>query len=417
MESTIRRKAQDELATIASRLDELRSVEVADGSDEQAAAQLEIESLVQRGDKATATIDAQDKLDAKIVAMRSALAGVASPEPRAMTVPAVHAHSGIVDRAALRMWERSGVSADRVANIGEHFRAMAHGEVRGAFTTATEAANSMGGKKPTYNTKGADLVYEDVYRGVMGILEETSVGLQVANVMGCTSNQLTIPRSDENFDAAWYLENTEIAPVLLKTGQTVIPINKLGARIQVSNELIEDSVYSVATLVAQKVAFAFAAEIDDAWLDGAAGPGITGLSTAVTQSVTIAATGLTAQDVAKVHAAVNPYAVNPVWVLSPEGVGLLKAAAAGAIGTDITAPSRLSIFGLPVYICKRFTGKTIGMFGDFKQLSTVAVRSNGLTIAASRERAIEYDQTVFVATQRLGIGVTGATYGVKLLKP
>jgi HK97 family phage major capsid protein len=417
MESTIRRKAQDEIATITARLEELRSVEVVEGSDEQAAAQLEIESLIQRSDKATATMDAQDKLDAKIVEMRSKLAGVASPEPRAVEAPAVHTSRSVIGRSSLQMWERSGVSADRVANIGEHFRAMARGEVRGAFTTATEAANSMGGKKPTYNTKGAELVYEDVYRGVMGILEETSVGLQVANVMGCSSNQLTLPRSDDAIDANWYLENTEIAPVLIKTSQTIIPINKLGARVQVSNELIEDSVYSVATLVAQKVAFAFAVEIDQAWIDGNAGAGITGLTTAVTQSVTIGAGGLTPADVAKVHAAINPYAVNPVWVLSPEGVGLLKAAAAGAIGTDITAPSRLSIFGIPVYICKQFTGKNIGIFADFKQLSTVAVRSNGLTIAASRERAIEYDQTVFVATQRLGIGMTGASYGVLLKKP
>jgi HK97 family phage major capsid protein len=417
MESAIRRKAQDELATIATRLDELRSVEVADGSDEQAACQLEIESLIQRSDKATATIDAQDKLDAKIVEMRKALAGVASPEPRAVAVPAVHTRGGVVGRASLQMWERAGVPADRVAAIGEHFRMMASGEVRGAFTTATEAAQSMGGKKPTYAGRGSELVYEDVYRGVMGILEETSTALQVANVMGCNSNQLTIPRSDDQIDAEWYLENTEIKPVLIKTSQTVIPINKLGARIQVSNELIEDSVYSVATLVAQKVAYAFATEIDTAWLDGNAGAGITGLATAVTQTVTIGAGGLTPADVAKAHAAINPYAQNPVWVLSPEGVGLLKAAAAGAIGSDITAPTRLSIFGLPVYVSRAFTGKTLGYFADFKQLSTVAVRSNGLTIKASSERAIEYDQVVMVATQRLGIGVTGPTYGVKLLKP
>jgi HK97 family phage major capsid protein len=415
MESAIRRKAQDELATIASRLDELRSLEVVEGSDEQAAAQLEIEALAKRGDELGATIDGANKLDQQIVAMRSKLAGVASPEPRAIAVPAVHV--GSVGRAEMRIWDKAGVPADRVAAIGELFRGMATGEVRGAFTTATEAAQSMGGKAPTYNTKGAELVYQDVYRGVMGILEETSVGLQVANVMGCNSNQLTLPRSDENIDAEWYLENTEIKPVLIKTSQTVIPINKLGARVQVSNELIEDSVYSVATLVAQKVAFSFATEIDSAWLDGNAGAGITGLTTAVTQNVTIGAGGITPADVAKVHAAINPYATNPVWLLSPEGVGLLKAAAAGAIGTDITAPTRLSIFGLPVYVCKAFTGKTIGMFADFKQLSTVAVRSNGLTIKASSERAIEYDQTVFVATQRLGIGVTGASYGVKLLKP
>jgi HK97 family phage major capsid protein len=165
-----------------------------------------------------------------------------------------------------------------------------------------------------------------MYRGVMGILEETSVGLQVANVMGCSSNELIIPRSDDNFEAEYIIESEEIPPVLLQTAQTRIPIHKIASRVQVSNELIEDSVYSVATLVAQKVAFAFATKIDKSWLDGDATAGITGLNTAVTQTVTLGAGGLTPADVAKVHAAINPYAVNPVWVLSPEGVGLLKAA-------------------------------------------------------------------------------------------
>jgi len=399
------RRLQDEAAELAKRYDSLTAIEVEAGSEQETQVKTDLEGIAERAGKIGAELSARLDIEAKVNALRSKVA----VEPRGLVIPAVHTS------VAAESWDGRGMIPEVEARrMGLMLRDIARGEYRGAFTAATEEPNSHGGLSPTYDGKGSELVFGEFYRGIMGILDYQSTMLQVASRMQTTSNRLTIPRADEDVEAELYLENCEIKPVLLKTTGQTINVEKLGARAQVSNELLEDAVVSVPDLIRRKVATAFAKKIDQLWIEGDATAKIDGLVDVVTEEVTVT-DNMTPADVALVVSKINPYAVNPVWVLSQAGIAQMMQAAAAGIGRDVTQGVSMTLYGMPVYQCLAMPDGVLGFFGDFRQASVLVERSNGLTINASRERAIEYDQTVFVATQRFGIASTGPSYAVKLL--
>lgn len=408
------RKLQNRAAEIVQRIDAIRSIQRDENSSELAADATELDALTAESVEVSKKLDRENEIEEQVRSLKSKLT-ISEPRPAA---PAVHVRSRpLAMPSEYRHWEEAGVSREGVERVGHYLRALANGETRGAIATngATEEPNSHGELSPTYDGKGSELVVPDFYRGVMGLVNYTSVAYQVCSSMSTTSNRVTIPRSDEQVEAQFYLENCEILPVQVKTTGVNINVEKIGARAQVSNELLEDAIVSVANLVAQKLAYAFARKIDKAWLEGDLAAGIVGLLSAVSQSVTVG-NKLTVDNVVEAVSKLNPLAVNPVWVMSPAGMAMLQGLAAGAIGSDITQPTRMTIFGSPVYRCLALPDNVVGLYGDFRQATTLVNRSNGLTISASRERAIEFDQTVFVGTQRFGVNTHGPSFAVTLFK-
>jgi len=363
------------------------------------------------GDK----LQARSEINAKIAKMRSGL-NVCQPLGGTVTrsvAKVEDAEVAIADLPLLREMPRGTSKA-----AGMMLRSLATREIteiRGIGLGATEEPNSHGELSPTYDGRNSELVIADFYRTVMGILLYNSVAFQVATRVTTNTNRITIPRSDEDVEADLYLENCEIKPVTIKTTGMTINVEKIGARAQVSNELLSDAVVSVPQLVATKFGNAFAKKIDSLWLEGDTTAGIVGLLDAVTEEVDISGKNMTAVHVAEVVSKVHPYATNPVWVLSQAGIAHVMQAAASAIGRDLTQPVGITLFGMPVYRCLALPDGVLGFFGDLKQTSMIVDRSNGLTINASRDRAIEFDQTVFVGTQRLGVATHGPAYCVKLL--
>lgn len=407
------RKLQNRAAEIVQRIDAIRSIPREEGSAEAEADATELDTLTAESAEVSAKLDRETQIEDQVRKLRGKLT---ITEPRQVVTPVARPTS-IAMRSEFKHWEEAGVTPEGVERCGQFLRSLARGEVRGAVATngATEEPNSHGGLSPTYDTKNSELVVPDFYRGILGLLNYTSVAFQVCSTMTTTTNRVVIPRSDENVEAQFYLENCEIEPVIVRTLGVPIPVEKIGARAQVSNELLEDAIVSVANLVATKVAYAFAKKIDQTWLEGDTGAGIVGLLSQVTESVALG-NKLTVDNVVEAVSKLNPLAVNPVWVLSPAGMAMLQGLAAGAIGADVTQASRMTIFGSPVYRCLSLPDNVIGLYGDFKQANMIVNRSNGLTINASRERAIEFDQTVFVATQRFGVATMGPSFVVKLTK-
>ena len=408
------RKLQNRAAEIVQRVEAIRSMTREEGSEEQKTDATELDALTAESAEVSKKLDRENEIEEQVRSLKGKLS-ISEPKPAA---PAIHVRSrGLAMPAEYRHWEEAGVTREGVDRIGHYLRALAHGETRAAIATngATEEPNSHGELSPTYDGKGSELVFPDFYRGVLGLLNYASVAYQVCMTMSTSSNRITIPRSDENVEAQYYLENCEIEPVEIKTTGIQVNVEKIGARAQVSNELIDDAFAPVANLVATKFAYAFARKIDKSWLEGDAAAGVVGLLTAATESVTVGAK-LTADNVVEAVSKLNPNAVNPVWVMSPAGMAMLQGLAAGAIGSDITKPTQMTIFGSPVYRCLSLPAGTLGLYGDFRQACVVVNRSNGLTINASRERAIEYDQTVYVGTQRFGVATMGPSYVVKLVK-
>lgn len=412
----VTRKLHDEMAAIDKRHNEITALDIAEGSVEASAVAEEAGQLAKRADEITERMGVQKRINESIARMKSAASDCApmAVAKRSEQADASTASDGPDDNTFRPM----GPRASRAA--GMLLRSLARGEMtelRAAIGTsgATEEANSHGEKSPTYDGRNSELVIADFTREVMGILAHTSVAMQLCTRISTTTNRITVPRSDEDVEADLYLENCEIMPVTIKTTGMTINVEKIGARAQVSNELLEDAIVSVPQLVARKFGTAFSRKVDSLWLEGDTNAGIVGLLDAVTESVDISGKNMTPSHVAEVVAKINPYATAPVWVLSQQGIAHVMQAAASAIGKDLTQPIGMTLFGLPVYKCLTLPAGTLGFFGDIKQASMVVDRSNGLTINASRERAIEFDQTVFVGTQRLGVATVGPTYVVKLL--
>ena len=407
------RKLQNRAAEIVQRIEAIRSIPRDEGSAEVENDAAELDALTAESAQVGAKIEREEQIENQVRKLRSKLT---ITEPRQAVAPVARPTSMTVG-SEFRHWVDAGVTPEAVERCGLYLRSLARGEYRGAIATngATEEPNSHGGLTPTYDGKGSELVVPDFYRGILGLLNYTSVAFQVCSTMTTTTNRVVIPRSDENVEAQYYLENCEIEPVEIKTSGVPIPVEKIGARAQVSNELIEDAIVSAANLVATKFAYAFARKVDKSWLEGDLAAGVTGLLSQVTQSVALGAK-LTVDNVVEAVSKLNPLAVNPVWVLSPAGMAMLQGLAAGAIGADVTQASRMTIFGSPVYRCLSLPDNVVGLYGDFKQANMIVNRSNGLTINASRERAIEFDQTVFVGTQRFGVATMGPSFVVKLTK-
>lgn len=394
-------------------LDAVTAMEPADASDESVRG-VTVDKLTAEIDSLRSRLAVENKAaDArsKAAAVRSAVttAGVVVPAPAPVAVR----------RSMPTLGRIQGFdNAEDAAAAGRFLRALARGELRGDFTTPTEEPNAMGEMSPTYNGRGAELVYNDIYRGILNLLSYSSVATQVCSTYAVNGPGMYLPVAEMIQEAEFYLENCEIQPVLFGGGtRASLDLKKIGARAQVSNELMEDAFVSVAQLVASQFAYAFARKIDKTWLQGDAAAGIPGggLCGMVPASNVVASTGeLTPQILANVVSCVNPNARNRAWVVSPAGWGQIMSVAAGAIGASIGDAVRPVVYGAPVYQSQDLPADVLALYGDFGSACAIGYKPAGLQIRASTERAIEYDETVFVGTARYAWANHSPSYVAKL---
>lgn len=171
--------------------------------------------------------------------------------------------------------------------------------------------------------------------------------------------------------------------------------------------------------MSRKFGRAFNLRIDKTWLSGSSKIGVDGLLTKsggatnlpTGHEITQAAAGkVTIDELVQVMSAVNPNARNTVWLVSPKGWGQVASAAKSILGANLQDGVALEILGSPVVKCEAVPDTHLAVFGDFSEATQFAFKRNGLEIAASRDRAIEYWQTVFVGCLRLAIVNTGTSY-------
>ena len=272
--------------------------------------------------------------------------------------------------------------------------------------------DSMGEKSPTYDGRGSELVAHELYRGILNVINYESIAARLATWVQVSTDGMYIPLGEDIQEADWYEENCEILPIKPNTSRGTLTLKKMGARVQVSNELMDDAYVSVAEVVTRTLGNAFAKKLDKTLIEGDAKIGFTGLAPSVTaqQTVTTAAAGkVTINEVAEVIGKVDPMASNRVWLVSEEAWPKIMGLAAGAIGVNITQGVQQTIFGSPVIRTALLPAKTYALYGDFQMAAAVGYKS-GMTIRSSWERAIEFDQTVMVATARYAFAVLAAKY-------
>lgn len=399
--STRRRLLQDEAAAITTEINAVRAIEPQTG-EEAAAVELRLSDLTARADRIVPQLEQENALDGKIAAMRSAvvvdacesrstLEGVAKAERRASVGFGSRKLAGFENAAEARA-------------AGQWLKALARGEVR--------AMQELSGED------GDDLVPGELYSAIVNIVNYQSVAFQLASTFATNSGRITLPKLG-NATAAFLAEGvTQSQTDITTTGVVVTPFG-LRASVAVSNDLIEDSVIDIASMVSGAFARAFSAKIDLSWLQGDNTAGIDGLVAEVTNEVSIVAAtaAATAAELAELVGLVDPNVGNNVaWVCSPAGYGQLLAAAAGGVGMGVGVGRFPTVFGAPVYVTSGMPAGTYAIYGDFSLSTAIAYKASGLRVEAAREALMPLDQVLFHGKQRIGIANHDASYLAKLVE-
>ena len=392
---------------IDEKAEELRSIEAMDvtNTEEEEARSAEIETLVSDVEKLADSLkveeraaNARAKVDA-IKAANTTKSGLVAPVARRVKAPVVpHATFGEV---------RGFKSHEDAYKVGKYLVGLANGEYRATSThpmgsVDTVEADSMGELTPTYDGKGSELVQHSVSNSILDLITYQSIAPRLASMYPIATDGMYLPVGDAAPSANWYLENCEILPVKPKTKRAQLNLHKLGARAQVSNELLADSYISVASLVAQQFASAFAEKLDDTYLNGDSAVSFGGVLSTIPASNTVTAAGAkpTEDEWVSLLSKVDSNVRNPVWLVARSAWGQIMGMAASAVGSNVTQGVPMSLFGVNVIATDMLPAKTLAVFGDFSQATALGYKTEGLTIRASSERAIEFDQMVYVATQR-----------------
>ena len=401
MPSLAYRRAADETAKLIADLEVLRSLDVQDEASES-----RVNEISTRLDQLRPVMEREQKLDAQIAESRKAVVG--DSEPRGSVEPKADA--------------RKIVSASNSASV---FARAEDAEVSGRFLRSLRDGvqyRAMGEVSPTYDGKGSEYVPIELYNTVINRIKYSSVALQVASVFNALTNRITLPKVGDA-TAAFVTDGTATTDQDVTSSGVTVNVLEMRASIAVGNSLIDDSPVDVAALVAERLGLAYAKKIDDAWLSGDATSGVSigGLYAGVTSGnkVTVALNSdTTAANLANVIGKIDPFVPETCWIVSAQGYAELFKVAAGQIGTMVfggTTPTP-TVWGVPVFKVKGLPTNVMGLYGDFKFTTAVAVKSAGLQITAARELLIRNNQTLFAGIQRVGISNHAPEYAAALIR-
>jgi HK97 family phage major capsid protein len=392
---------QDEAAELAKTITTLRAVETEDATE---AAQIgeRIDASVRRCDEVTAELEREKALDAKVDAVRSAIASDSEPRGviesvEARKAPAVHVFPS----------QAKGFRSTAEAEVaGRALRALARKDVRELRAMSGSSAGA-----------GDELVIPELFNGFIDVLGYASVGVQLASLYPTSSNSITIPKIGE-IEASFFAENASITDDDATTSDVEIQLHKLGRLIKVSNELAEDvaSGVALAQTVANRLGLAIAKKIDEVWLQGAEAQSIDGLVGEIAAGNTVTqGVDNDGADLAEMVGLIDSRASNTAWVVSSAGWSHILKASVVTQSTTVGDRVLPVVMGSPVYRCLGLPAGTLALYGDFSMATAVAYKANGLQIAASTDAGFAADQVVYRGTQRVGISNHDASFVSKLV--
>ena len=284
------------------------------------------------------------------------------------------------------------------------------------------------------DSAGGYLVPEPLQATIINLQEMYGVYQRNARVLPMGSETLAVPRRVSGLTVYYPGENTAITASDFVFGQVLLTAKKYAGLSLMSTELNEDSIISMADLIAEEMARRFANAIDtNAFLgDGTAGfAGVSGFDDALNASSTV--TAGTATDFASLDWADFQNVVAKVpqfpgaqnkWYINSYGyaaamLNLMNAAGGNTI-TDLSNGGMMRFMGYPVEFAQVLqgagaaTGDTVAFFGDVGLASTMGMRRN-ITISSSTEVKFIEDQIAIKATERVAIevheGVDGTEVG------
>lgn len=274
------------------------------------------------------------------------------------------------------------------------------------------------------NTKGGFLVPNELAASIIERREQFGVFAQYAAPWTMSGGSETVPRVTGDITSYWGSENTALTASDMTIGGVLLDAKKLTALVVLSDEINEDSIISLAEIIARSVAYKFAYDEDNAGFNGdgtstyggivGAAGGLAAGSIATATSITTIATLTmavfeTAIGKLKLYPGIQPrwFFHQNTWANGPQR---LLDALGGNTNANVAGGTGMMFKGYPVTISQVLlngagtTGQVFGYFGDLGLTSYIG-RRRGMTMRSSNERYFENDQVAIKATQRLDINI------------
>ena len=102
------------------------------------------------------------------------------------------------------------------------------------------------------DSEGGYTVPDEFERRLVQALEENNIFRGLATVIRTSSGTRKIPIAQDDGEATWIDEGEEIPESDTSFSQTMLSAYKLGTMIKISNELLHDSAFDLATYIAQR---------------------------------------------------------------------------------------------------------------------------------------------------------------------
>ena len=118
------------------------------------------------------------------------------------------------------------------------------------------------------DTEGGYTVPDEFERRLIQALEENNIFRQQATVIRTSSGTRKIPIANDTMEAQWIDEGEEIPETNTKFGQTTLSAYKLGTMIKISNELLHDSAFDLASYIATRFGVAMGNAEERAFFTG-----------------------------------------------------------------------------------------------------------------------------------------------------
>ena len=118
------------------------------------------------------------------------------------------------------------------------------------------------------DTEGGYTVPDEFERKLIQALEENNIFRQLATVIRTNSGTRKIPIANDTMEAQWIDEGEEIPETNTKFGQTTLSAYKLGTMIKISNELLHDSAFDLASYIASRFGVCMGNAEERAFLTG-----------------------------------------------------------------------------------------------------------------------------------------------------
>ena len=320
-------------------------------------------------------------------------------------------------RSDLKLGQRKGiVRPTATAEYNEAFWNM----MRGVNTMEVRDALSVG-----VDQNGGFTVPDEFERQLIQALEENNIFRTLAKTIHTNSGTRTIPIATDNGSASWIEEGAAIQESDMTFSQETLSAFKLGCMVKVSNELLNDSAFDIASYIAQRFGVRFGNAEEDAFINGtgvSANPATTpSQPTGILTSLTASA-GNTTANAQTVHfdniyqlyySLKSPYRRKASFLCNETlllQLMLLKDKNDNYIwkpGLEVGKPD--TILGRPIHTSGYMPaitgtatadkGKKILLFGDFSYY-WIADRQNR-TLKRLNELYAVTDQVGFIGTQRV----------------